>query len=166
MQISLIVAMGENRVIGGNGHIPWHLPADFAHFKRVTMGHPIVMGRKTFESIGKALPGRTNIVVTRDVEWHHDGVIVAGSPDDALVLAAAAEGSDEVFVIGGAEIYRLFLPRAEKVYLTKVQGSFGGDVFFPELDPVEWALADMEEHAKDEKNPFNFTYLVYERKNA
>lgn len=161
MRISLIVAMGENRVIGGSGHIPWHLPADFKHFKELTMGHPIVMGRKTFESIGRALPGRTNIVVTRDVDHRRDGVVVVASPEAALAAAAAAPGADEVFIIGGAEIYKLFLPRAERVYLTKVIGKFDGDVFFPELDEKKWRLAGSEPHAKDEKNPFDYTFLTY-----
>jgi dihydrofolate reductase len=166
MKISLIVAMGENRVIGGSGHIPWHLPADFKHFKDLTMGHPIVMGRKTFESIGKPLPGRTNIGITRDASYRHDGVVTVTSPDAALAAATAAPGGDEMFVIGGAEIYKLFLSRADRIYLTQVHGAFEGDVFFPELGPGEWQLANSEEHKKDEKNPFDFAYLVYERKSA
>jgi dihydrofolate reductase len=166
MKISLIVAMGENRVIGGSGHIPWHLPADFKHFKDLTMGHPIVMGRKTFESIGKPLPGRTNIVITRDASYRYDGVVTVTSPDAALAAATAAPGGNEMFVIGGAEIYKLFLSRADRIYLTQVHGAFEGDVFFPELGPGEWQLANSEEHKKDEKNPFDFAYLVYERKSA
>jgi dihydrofolate reductase len=156
--------MGENRVIGGNGHIPWHLPADFRHFKGLTMGHPIVMGRKTFESIGKPLPGRTSIVITRDADYRRDGVIIAASPDDALSAATAAAGGDEVFVIGGAEVYKLFLPKADRVYLTKVAGMFEGDAFFPELPESKWKLLDARENKKDEKNAFDFTYQIYERK--
>lgn len=158
--------MGEHRVIGGSGHIPWHLPADFKHFKELTMGHPIVMGRKTFESIGKVLPGRTNIVVTRDADYRHEGVITVASPDAAIAAAAGSPGGEEVFVIGGAEVYKIFLPRAEKVYLTQVHGAFEGDVFFPELGENEWQLTNSIRNKKDEKNPYDFDYLVYERKNA
>jgi dihydrofolate reductase len=164
MKISLIAAMGENRVIGGSGHIPWRLPADFKHFKELTIGHPIVMGRKTFESIGKALPGRTNIVITRDKSYRHDGIVVAASPEAALSAAATAEGADEVFVIGGAEIYRLFLPKASVVYLTKVLGAFEGDAFFPELDKEKWELVSEEKHMADEKNALPFAFQVYENK--
>lgn len=165
----MIAAMGENRVIGAGGNIPWHLPADFKHFKELTMGHPIVMGRKTFESIGKPLPGRTNIVITRDASYRRDGVVVVASPEAALAAAVAADGgaphgdADEVFVIGGAEMYKLFLPQAERIYLTKVHGAFEGDVFFPELGEGEWRLASTVENAKDEKNPFDFTYEIYDR---
>jgi dihydrofolate reductase len=166
MRISLIVAMGENGVIGGNGHIPWHLPTDFKHFKELTMGHPIVMGRKTFESIGKPLPGRANIVITRDAGYRRDGVVAVASPEAAVTTAAAAPGGDEMFVIGGAEIYKLFLPRAERICLTQVHGSFEGDVFFPKLGEGEWRLVSSKENKKDEKNLFNFTYLVYERKSV
>jgi dihydrofolate reductase len=130
------------------------------------MDHPIVMGRKTFESIGKPLPGRANIVITRDAGYRREGMTVVDSPDAAVVAAAAAPGGDEMFVIGGAEIYKLFLPRAERIYLTQVRGTFEGDVFFPELGDGEWRLTSSEEHKKDEKNPFDFAYLVYERKSA
>jgi dihydrofolate reductase len=166
MRISLIVAMGENRVIGSNGNIPWHLPADFKHFKELTMGHPIVMGRKTFESIGKPLPGRVNIVITRDADYLRDGTTMVNSPDAALAAAVVAPGADEMFVIGGAEIYKIFLSRAERIYLTQVHGAFEGDVFFPELGEGEWRLISSEENKKDEHNAFDFTYLVYERKSV
>jgi dihydrofolate reductase len=164
MRISLIVAMGENRVIGGSGHLPWHLPADFKHFKELTMGHPIVMGRKTFESIGKPLPGRTNIVITRDADYRRDGVTVVASPEAAVTGAAAALGSDEMFVIGGAEIYKLFLPQADRIYLTQVHGMFEGDVFFPELGEGEWRLVNEEQHVADEKNAFPLAFQLYGRK--
>jgi dihydrofolate reductase len=164
MKISLIAAMGENRAIGANGKIPWHLPADFKHFKEVTMGHPIIMGRKTFESIGRPLPGRANIVITRDPAYVRDGVIAAASPDAALAAAGSAAGGEEVFVIGGAEIYKLFLPQADRVYLTKVAGTFKGDAFFPELDEAEWEAILDEEHAADEKNAFPFIFQLYARR--
>ena len=160
----MIVAMGENRVIGTGGSIPWHLPADFKHFKVLTTGHPIVMGRKTFESIGKPLPDRTNIIVTRDADYQYDGVVVVGSPDAALTAAGAAEGADEVFIIGGAEMYKLFLPQANRVYLTVVHGAFEGDTFFPELNVNDWRLVSSVTNIKDEKNAFDFTYKIYDRK--
>jgi dihydrofolate reductase len=166
MRISLIVAMGENGVIGGSGHIPWHLPADFEHFKDLTMGHPIVMGRKTSESIGKPLPGRTNIVITRDANYRREGIVAVASLEAAVLAAASALGGDEMFVIGGAEIYKLFLPQAEKLYITKVDGDFKGDVFFPEWEEGKWRLVSSEKQKKDEKNAFDFAYLVYERKSA
>jgi dihydrofolate reductase len=166
MRISLIVAMGENRVIGGNGHIPWRLPADFKHFKELTMGHPIVMGRKTFESIGKPLPGRTNIIITRDASYQREGIVSVASPGAAVAASGDATGGDEIFVIGGAEIYKLFLPQADKLYITKVDGDFKGDAFFPEWEKEEWQSVSSEEHKKDEKNLFDFAYLVYERKSA
>jgi dihydrofolate reductase len=161
MRISLIAAMGERGVIGAGGNIPWHLPADFKHFKEITMGHPIIMGRKTFESIGRPLPGRTNIVITRDAGYRFGGVVVALSPDAALAAAAAADGADEAFVIGGAEMYKLFLPQADRVYLTKVSGAFEGDAFFPELDKKEWRLINAEPHARDAHNPFDYAFLTY-----
>lgn len=164
MRISLIGAMGERRVIGAGGKIPWHLPADFKHFKEITTGHPVIMGRKTFESIGRALPGRTNIIITRDAAYHADGVVVVASPEAALAAARGAEGADEAFVLGGGEVYKLFLEQADKVYLTEVLGSFEGDAFFPELDGEEWNLIEEKKNDKDEKNPFDFTYLTYERK--
>lgn len=165
MRLSLIAATGERGVIGENGRIPWRLPADFKYFQERTMGHPVVMGRKTFESIGRILPGRTNIVITRDADYRRDGVTVVASPEAALAAAAAAEGGDETFIIGGAEIYKLFLPRADRIYLTKVAGDFEGDAFFPEFGG-EWRLISSEEHKKDEKNSFDFAYLVYERKSV
>jgi dihydrofolate reductase len=163
MQISLIAAMGENRVIGAGGKIPWHLPADFKHFKELTTGHPVVMGRKTFESIGKPLPQRANIVITRDENYRRDGITAVSSPEAALTAAATAEGGDEVFVIGGAEIYKVFLHQANKVYLTKVEGEFEGDAFFPELNAEEWSLVSQEEHPADEKNVSPFVFQAYER---
>ena len=156
--------MGDNRVIGGSGHIPWHLPADFAHFKALTIGHPIIMGRKTFESIGKPLPGRTNIVITRDASYRRDGVIVAASSGAALAASAASPGGGEIFVIGGADIYKLFLPQADRVYLTQVHGVFKGDVFFPELGDDEWRAASEERHEADGQNAFPFAFRVYMRK--
>jgi dihydrofolate reductase len=164
MQISLIAAMGENGVIGAGGRIPWHLPADLKHFKDLTTGHPVIMGRKTFESIGRPLPGRTNIILTHDTGYHREGTMVVSTIDGALVAASAATGGDEVFVIGGAEIYASFLSRADRIYLTGVAGSFEGDAFFPSLNEAEWRLVGALENKKDEKNAFDYAYLTYERK--
>lgn len=162
MMISLVAAAGDgNNAIGKGGGIPWHLPADFKRFKELTLGHPVVMGRKTFESIGKPLPGRTNIIITSDADYRAEGGLVVHSFDEAL---DAAKGADEVFVIGGEQVYRLALPRAQRIYLTKVHGTFEGDAFFPELGDAEWRLINSEPHAKDADNPFDYTFCVYERK--
>jgi dihydrofolate reductase len=160
--ISLIAAVGEgNNAIGMKGAIPWHLPADFKRFKELTMGHPVVMGQRTFESIGKPLPGRVNIVITNDMGFHAEGCVVAHSLSEAL---SAGKNVDEIFVIGGGQIYRLAFPVAQKLYLTRVHGTFEGDTFFPEVNENEWRLMGSEPHAKDEKNPFDYTFSVYERK--
>lgn len=150
-------------MIGAQGKIPWHLPADFEYFKKMTMGHPVVMGRKTFDSIGKPLAGRTNIVVTKSEETI-PGALVAHSLDDALRLAAARSGGGEIFVIGGAQIYALALPKARTIYLTKIHGKFNGDTFFPRFDEREWRLVSSEAHKKDERNPYDYDFLVYERR--
>ncbi len=164
MKLSIIAAVGENHVIGARGKIPWHLPADFKRFKELTMGHPIIMGNKTFESIGKPLPGRTNIVLAQDPNYAADGCLVAHALDEALALAKNAEGGDEVFVCGGGQVYALTLPLANILYLTKVHGAFEGDTFFPKFNEGDWMLTSSEEHKKDEKNPFDFTFLTYQRK--
>jgi dihydrofolate reductase len=163
MPNSLIVAMSENRVIGREGRLPWHLSADLRRFKQLTMGHTIVMGRKTFESIGRPLPGRNSIVVTRQQGYAPPGVSVAASLAAASRLAV---GDSEVFFIGGGEIYRQVLPRVERIYLTLVHAELPGDTHFPELSPDQWRLAQRVDHAADEKNDFPFSILVYERVNA
>lgn len=160
MKLSLIVAMAENGVIGREGALPWHLPADLRRFKTLTMGHPMVMGRKTFESIGRALPGRRSIVVSRNPEWQAEGVETVTSLEQALTLAAAEE---EVFVIGGAEIFALALPRADRLYLTRVHAEIEGDVFFPKLDKSEWRTVSREDLAADEKNLYPTSFEVWER---
>jgi dihydrofolate reductase len=160
MKISIIVAMAANRVIGYENHLPWHLPADLAHFKVVTMGKPILMGRKTWESIGRPLSGRTNIVITRDRDYQADGCVVAHSMEEAI---AAAQGNDEVMVIGGADFYRQVLPLTDTLYLTLVEGDFTGDTFFPELDAAEWQETSSEVHAPDERNPHAYCFVTMER---
>ncbi len=158
--ISIIVATGKDGVIGNMGKIPWRLPADMAHFKSVTMGHPVVMGRKTFESIGKPLPGRRNIVITRQSDYRATGCEVAGSLEEGLKLA----GDGEIFVIGGEELYRGALPQAKKIYLTEVSGEFAGDAHFPKIDPKIWQEVERTPGVVDEKNINPHTFLVFERK--
>jgi dihydrofolate reductase len=163
--VSLVVAAAANGVIGRDNAMPWHLPEDLAHFKRLTLGQPVVMGRKTYESIlaslGRPLPGRTNIVVTRQPGFAAPGCTVVGSLDAAL---ETARGAEEVFVIGGAEIYRLALPRAKRVYLTRIDAAFEGDATFPALDPAEWRETARAEHPPAGGRPFGFAFLRYERR--
>src|SRR5688572_24314058 len=141
MRISLIVAMAENRVIGRNNQLPWHLPADLKHFKSLTTGHSVIMGRKTFESMGKPLPNRRNIVITRQANFRADGVDTAHSLEEAISLA---KGDAEIFVIGGAEVFRDALNGADRLYLTLIHATIEGDVFFPEVDWSEWTLIEAE----------------------
>jgi len=132
--ISLVVAMSENRVIGIENRLPWNIPEDLKRFKKITSGHPSIMGRKTFESIGRPLPNRTNIVITRQKDYRVEGVVTVFSLDEALDWAGRSPGSDEIFVIGGGEIFRQILPRAKRIYLTEVEWPFEGDTFFPDFD--------------------------------
>lgn len=146
-RLALIVATARNGAIGRDGALPWHLPEDLQHFKRLTLGKPIVMGRLTWESIGRPLPGRTNIVISRSPDYDAPGAEVVPSLDAALTRAAAIAGADgEVMVIGGAQIYRAALPRVERVYRTRVDIDVAGDAFFPELDPAEWRLLESSRH--------------------
>jgi dihydrofolate reductase len=162
--VSAIAAIGENGVLGCEGKLPWHLPDDLKRFRATTWGKPIIMGRKTFESLGRALPGRTNIVLTRTSSYRAEGCTVVSSPAEALSLAAAG-GADEVFVIGGSEVFRLLLPQCNKVYLTVVEGAFEGDAFFPttQLDSSDWLLVHEERHSADARNPLGTTYRILER---
>lgn len=155
----MIAAMAENRVIGRDNQLPWHLPADLAHFKRLTLGHTLIMGRRTYESIGRPLPQRRSIVVSRNPTFTAPGVEVASSLDAALQLAA---GDAEVFVIGGAELFRLAWPRAQRLYLTRVHAEVPGDTFLPELD-AGWQLVDEELRPADEKNPYDLSFQTYQR---
>ena len=158
--ISLVVAASTNNVIGVAGDLPWRLSDDLKRFKALTMGKPIVMGRKTFESIGRALPGRQNIVITTQTEFVADGCDVVSSP--AAALAAAAE-AEEVMIIGGGEIYRLFLPLAARIYLTRVKVDLEGDTIFPALDESDWLETAREEYSADKSNDYNFAILTYSR---
>lgn len=161
MKISIIVAAADKGVIGKEGGMPWYLPAELARFKHVTMGHPIIMGRKTHESIGRVLPGRMNIVITRDKKYKAEGCVVVNSLQAAF---GAAEGSDEVFVIGGESVYTEALLVANKIYLTKVGAKVEGDKFF-RFNPTEWKETSAEKHQADEKNKYDYEFTVLKRKN-
>lgn len=158
--ITLVVAAADNGVIGHDGKMPWHLPADLAHFKLLTWGKPIVMGRRTYESIGRPLPGRTNIVVTRDAAWSRPGVVVAHSLEAAF---AAAAGATEVMVIGGAQLYADCLPLATRVELTQVHAEPAGDTHWSPLDLKHWREVARHEHAADARNVHALTFIAYER---
>lgn len=162
-RLSLIVAMTENRLIGANNAMPWHLPADLAFFKATTLSHPVVMGRKTFESIGKALPGRRNIVVSRDPGYLAQGCVMATSLEQSLREAGP---SSEVFVIGGGLLFEAMLPRAARIYLTQIHATLEGDTFFPALDPAEWQEVSRQHHPRDQKNAFDLTFLTLDRRPA
>jgi dihydrofolate reductase len=159
MKRSIIAAVAANRVIGAGNRIPWRLPADLKRFKQLTMGHSLIMGRKTFESIGRPLPGRTSIVVTHQDYAAPEGVLVARSVGEALSLARG----DEVFIAGGAEIYRQTLPMSDRVYLTRLEHEFEGDTFFPETDWSGWRVAERERHEAGEGQPFAFEFVTYEK---
>lgn len=160
MTISLIAAMGENRVIGRDGDLPWHLPDEMRYFVRTTTGHTVIMGRKTFESFGHPLPRRRNIVITRDRAFAPQGAEVAHSLSDALAMAA---GDGEVFIAGGGEIYRQALPRADRLYLTVVHASPAGDTRFPAFDDSGWKRTQQTHHPADDRHAFAFTFHIYER---
>jgi len=164
--LSIIVAMANNRAIGKDNQLPWHLPEDLQRFKYITMGKPIIMGRKTFESIGRALPGRLNIVVTRQSNWQYSGVRVAHSLDDAIQLADAQafiNNHEEMMLIGGAELYRSALPQVNKIYLTRIETTVDADAFFPELTGDEWIETARENHQACEPNPHDYAFCTLER---
>ncbi|MDP3778719.1 MAG: dihydrofolate reductase [bacterium] len=163
MIISLIAAMGRNRVIGNSGDIPWmgNVPADLKYFRDVTRGKPVIMGRKTFISIGHALPDRINIVMTRDAALEAPGCMIALSREEAIRMA---DDADEVMVIGGEGVFKEFLPVANRIYLTLIDVALQGDTFFPELDPAVWQEVSREEHQSDEKNLYAYTFLTLEKK--
>lgn len=158
-QVSLIVAMSENRAIGRGNGLPWHLPDDLKHFKRLTTGHAVIMGRKTYDSMGRPLPDRRNIVVTRRADFQAEGVQVAHDINQAIALA----GEGEVFIIGGAEIYRAAMPYVARMYITLVHAEIEGDTFFPEYSPDDWQLVEQSDHPADEKHPHAMSFEVYER---
>ena len=161
MILSLIAAMDKNRLIGRDNALPWHLPADLAHFKNITMAKPILMGRKTYDSIGRPLPGRTNIVITRSDDIEIEGVTVVNSIEDAISTVPDAE---ELMVIGGSLIYELVLPKAHRMYLSFVEGEFEGDAWFPEFNENEWEITGTQTQTADEKNVHACRFVTYERK--
>lgn len=162
MPLSIIAAIANNRVIGKENKLLWHLPADLKYFKSATMGHHIIMGRKTFESIGggKPLPGRTSIIVTRQLGYKAEGCIIVHSLEQALHVA---KNDSEPFVIGGAEIYKQAIELSDKLYITKVHQDFDGDAIFPPINLREWIMVSCQEHAPDEKHKYPYTFLVYKR---
>lgn len=168
MKISLIVAMSSNRVIGLNNQMPWHLSADLKKFKTITMGAPILMGRKTYESIGRPLPGRTNIVISRNPAYLPS--TGAGQEQDCLVFndidkaLESCRDRDEIFIIGGADFYRSMLPVADTLYLTQIHREFAGDTFFPEIDPEQWLEVAREDIQDDPDAEFNYSFLTLKRR--
>jgi len=161
MIISFVAAMAKNRVIGKNNTIPWDMPADMNHMRKLTEGKPLIMGRKTHESIGRPLPKRKNIILTRDTNYKSEGCIVVHTPEEAL---KAAEGAEEVIIFGGEEIYKMFLKKANRMYLTIIETELEGDTFFPNYKIEEWKEISYEEHEKDAENPHDYVFLVLERK--
>lgn len=157
----MIAAAAENNALGKNNELLWHLPDDFKRFKQMTTNHHIIMGRKTFESFPKPLPNRVHVVITRQPKYCYENVIVVGDLDEALAVVPSSENS---FIIGGGEIYKLALPFADKIELTRVHGEFEADTFFPKLDPKAWELVEKEYHPKDPKHLHDFTYETYIRK--
>ena len=159
--ISIIAAMAENRVIGIDNRLPWRLPADLKHFKSLTVGKPIVMGRKTWESLPGLLPDRPHIVVTTHSDYQAEGCTVVNSIDQALAVAG---GVDEIMIVGGAAFYEQMIPKADRMYLTLVHTEVEGDAWFPAFDWSNWREISKEEHVADDKNPYNYTFLTMERK--
>jgi dihydrofolate reductase len=159
MTISLIAAVTENGVIGRDNDLPWHLSTDLKRLKQLTMGHFLIMGRKTFESIGKPLPGRTIVVISHKPATRDD-VLFASSIDEALALAA---NDNEPFIAGGSQVFEQSFPRADRLYLTRIHATIPGDAYFPEFDSTEWQLREREDHEADAKNDYPFSFLLYER---
>ncbi|MBL0452848.1 type 3 dihydrofolate reductase [Aeromonas veronii] len=163
MKISMIAAMAHDRVIGKDNQMPWHLPADLAHFKRVTLGKPVLMGRKTFESIGRPLPGRRNLVISRNPNYQAEGIEVVGSVEAALALLAGSS-VEELMVIGGGHLYAEMLPSADCLYLTRIDLAVEGDTRFPAFDDGQWQRVDCESHPADEKNPHLYSFETWQRR--
>ncbi len=160
MRISAICAMSENHVIGKNNRLPWHLPADLAHFKKITWGKPILMGRKTYESIGRPLPGRCNVVITSNKDYQAAGCVIVHSVEQAL---EATKDSDEIFIIGGALLYQRTLPLIQRLYVTLIHQHIEGDTFFPELKREEWQEVGRTDHDADSNGAFSYSFIVLDR---
>lgn len=163
MTISLIVAAAENNAIGKNNQLLWHLPNDLRFFKNTTWGMIVVMGRKTFEAVNKPLPGRVNIVITRQPDWKGNGTITAKDLNEALLIAEETHFK-EVFIIGGGEIYKQSMPVADKIYITRVHATLEGDAFFPVIDQTEWELTSNEDFIKDEKHQYDYSFQTWVKK--
>lgn len=162
MILSAIVAISNNNVIGKDNELPWYLPADLRYFKKITIDHPVIMGRKSFEAIGNPLPKRTNIVITRDPYYLSSNILIAHSLGEAINLARETS-PEEAFIIGGAEIFEIALPHLDRLYITEIHADFDGDTFFPEWDRTEWNLVSQEAHRSDKKNEFDYSFKIYER---
>ncbi len=160
MTISIIVALSENNVVGINNQLPWHLSADLKRVKALTMGHHLIMGRKTYESIGKPLPGRTNVIITRNKNFSAEGCVVVSSLTEAL---EKAKEDNEVFIFGGGEIFREALSKVSKIYMTRIHQHFDGDTHFPDLNPGEWREISRQDFNADEKNNYNYSFINLER---
>ncbi len=165
MIISFIVAASTNNVIGKNNQLPWSLPNDMKFFKNTTWAMPVLMGRKSFESLGKPLPGRLNVVITRQNDWKPEGASVVHSVEDAIKVAAAAD-YNEAFIIGGGEIFKEAMPVADKIYLTRVDVKLEGDAFFPEMNPKEWLMVSEQSFPSDEKHAYAYHFQLWERNKA
>lgn len=166
MRVSIIAAVSTNGVIGRDNGLPWRQSTDLKRLKALTMGHHYIQGRKTYDTVGRPLPGRINIVITRQPDFAPEGIVVVHSLDEALRIAAAA-GDDEPFIAGGAQIFEQALHRADRMYLTRIHAEVEGDTYFPEFDDVsEWQLTDAERFDADEKNEYPFSFLLYERAGA
>ncbi|MBN1168487.1 dihydrofolate reductase [Candidatus Woesebacteria bacterium] len=161
--ISLIAAVSENNVVGSKGKIPWYLPADFAYFKKITTGHHVVMGQTTYNSIGKPLPERKNIVLTYNKDLLIEGCVVKNSIEDAIEHANKNK-EKELFIIGGASVYKQTISIADKLYITEVHSSFEGDTFFPPIDNEKWKEVSRKKNKKDDKNKYDYSFVVYKRK--
>jgi dihydrofolate reductase len=160
MSISFILAMDLQQAIGLGNDLPWRLPADLAYFRKTTSDHTILMGRKTYESIGKPLPNRTNVIITKNKDFTAEGCIIVHSVEEAVAHFAG----EEVFVIGGAEVFKLFMPVVDRLYITLIEHEFEADTYFPDFDIDDWQLLSSEEGITDEKNPYAFSFLVYEKR--
>jgi dihydrofolate reductase len=160
MSISYIVAMDIQQAIGLGNDLPWRLPADLAYFKKTTMDHTILMGRKTYESIGKPLPNRTNVILTQNKNYHAEGCLIVHSVEEAVEQFK----NEEIFVIGGAEVFQLFMPSVDRLYITLIEHEFKADTYFPEFDIEDWVLVSSEDGIKDAKNPYDYSFLVYTKR--
>lgn len=163
MQISIIVALSENNVVGVRNQLPWKLSADLKRVKSLTMGHHIIMGRKTFESIGRPLPGRTNVIITRNKNYKAEGCVIASSLQHALDIAV---NDSEVFIFGGGEIFKEAMPLASKIYMTRVHTHLEGDTFFPQIKPFDWRIVELQEFKADERNEFDYSFMTLIRVEA